>query len=75
MSDNKSDDKKKKAVGGFDVRDACAKILVEQNRIERAEASAVKRAERAEAFIRKVADGGATADDARKFFGDDAAEP
>lgn len=68
-----SSDKKK--VGAFDVRDACAKILVEQNRIERAEASAVKRADRAEAFIRKVADGGATAEDARKFFGDDAAEP
>lgn len=69
-----SDDKKKKPAG-YDVRDACAKILVEQNRIERAEATATKRAERAEAFIRKVADGGAGADEARKFFGDDAAEP
>jgi hypothetical protein len=70
-----SDKPEKKKPGVFDVRDAVAKILVEQNRIERLEANAVKRADRAETLLRKVASGEAGADEARKFFGDEASEP
>lgn len=67
-----SSDKKK---AGFDVRDAVAKILVEQNRIERLEAKATQRALRAEDLLWSIADGKAGPDDVRKFFGEDSSEP
>ena len=66
---------KKKTVGAFDVRDACAKILVEQNRIDRAEAKATQRAARAEDLLRSIADGRAGVEEARRYFGTEAEEP
>jgi hypothetical protein len=65
----------KKKPGVFDVRDACAKILVEQNRIERLEAKATQRASRAEDLLRSIADGKAGVDEARRYFGSDGEEP
>lgn len=52
----------------FDVRDAVAKILVEQNRIERLEAKAAARAKRAEDMLRMVANGTADAKAVRMFL-------
>ena len=52
----------------FDVRDAVAKILVEQNRIERLEAKASAKLKRAEDMLRMVANGAADAAAVRAFL-------
>lgn len=61
----------KKKAAPFDVRGACASILIEQNRLERALDAATKRAERAEEMVKRIANGLSTIDDAKKFVGDD----